>query len=86
MISSSQRKLVFALASLQQGNLTQYIEDGFKEGEETGVVFVDLSAAYDTVNHICLLHKILELTKDIRLTERIESVLENPPLLRWTGQ
>ena len=43
----------------------------------TGVVFVDFSAAYDTVNHRCLLHKILELTKDIHLTELIESMLEN---------
>ena len=38
---------------------------------------MDFSAAYDTVNHRCLLHKILELTKDIRLTELIESMLEN---------
>ena len=58
-------------------NLTQYIEDGFEEGKVTGVVLVDLSAAYDTVNHRCLLHKILELTKDIHLTELIESMLEN---------
>ena len=58
-------------------NLTQYIEDGFEEGKVTGVVFVDLSAAYDTVNHRCLLHKILELTKDIHLTILIESMLEN---------
>ena len=58
-------------------NLTQHIEDGFEVGMVTGVVFVDLSAAYDTVNHRCLLHKILELTKDIRLTELIESMLEN---------
>ena len=58
-------------------NLTQYIEDGYEKGLVTGVVFVDLSAAYDTVNHRCLLHKILELTEDIRLTELIESMLSN---------
>ena len=58
-------------------NLTQHIENGFEEGLVTGVVFVDLSAAYDTVNHRCLLHKILETTKDIHLTELIESMLEN---------
>ena len=44
-------------------NLAQHTEDGFQEGLVTGVVFVDLSAAYDTVNHRCLLNKILELTK-----------------------
>ena len=49
----------------------------FEEGMVTCVVFVDLSAAYDTVNHRCLLHKILEITKDIHLTELIESMLEN---------
>ena len=61
-------------------NLTKHIENGFKEGMVTGVVFVDLSdlsAACDTVNHRCLLHKILEITKDIHLTELIESTLEN---------
>ena len=58
-------------------NLTQYIEDGYEKGMVTGAVFVDLSAAYDTVNHRCLLHKIQELTGDIRLTELIESMLEN---------
>ena len=58
-------------------NLTQHIEDGFEEGKVTGCVFVDLSAAYDTVNHRILLNKILELTKDIHLTELIESMLEN---------
>ena len=45
-------------------NLTKFIEDGFEQEKITGVVFVDLSTAYDTVNHRCLLRKILELTKN----------------------
>ena len=56
-------------------NLTQFIEDGFEEMKVTGVVLVDLSAAYDTVNHRHL-HKILKLTKDTHLTEIIEGMLE----------
>ena len=32
-------------------NLTQLIENGFERGSITGAVFVDLTAAYDTVNH-----------------------------------
>ena len=36
-------------------NLTQHIEDGFETGKITGIVLVDLSAAYDTVNHRRLL-------------------------------
>jgi hypothetical protein len=32
-------------------NLTQLIEDGFERKQITGVAFIDLSAAYDTVNH-----------------------------------
>lgn len=43
----------------------------------TGLVFVDLSAAYNTVNHKRLLSKVLEITNDIRLTELLESMLEN---------
>ena len=31
-------------------NLTQHIEDGYQRGMITGAAFVDLSAAYDTVN------------------------------------
>ena len=30
----------------------------------TGAIFVDLSAAYDAINHRKLLHKLLEITKD----------------------
>ena len=32
-------------------NLTHHIEDGLEEGVITGTAFVDLSTAYDTVNH-----------------------------------
>ena len=31
--------------------LTQYIEDCFQHNEKAGVVFLDLTAAYDTVWH-----------------------------------
>ena len=48
-----------------------------RKGMVTGVVLVDLSAAYDTVNHRCLLSKILAITRDTSLTELIESMLEN---------
>jgi len=56
-------------------NLTQYIEDGFEEWKVPDVV--NLSAAYDTVNHRYLIGNILELTEDINLTDLIKSMLEN---------
>ena len=39
-------------------NLTQFIEDGYEEGLITGAACVDLSAAYDTVNHRILTRKL----------------------------
>ena len=36
-------------------NLTQHIEDGYQVGKITGTAFVDLPAAYDTVNHRLLI-------------------------------
>ena len=38
--------------------LTTHIENGFQQGEKTGAVFLDLTAAYDTVWHKGLLAKI----------------------------
>jgi len=58
-------------------NLTQYIEDGYEEGVITGTVFVDLSAAYDTVNHKLLLNKIYSITNDVRFTDLIGRMLAN---------
>lgn len=45
-------------------NITQHIEDGYERGDITGIVFIDLTAAYDTINHNRLLFKIYETTKD----------------------
>ncbi|XP_030847026.1 uncharacterized protein LOC115926449 [Strongylocentrotus purpuratus] len=58
-------------------NLTQHVEDGFEKNEPTGVVFVDLTAAYDTVNHRILLDKLYTMTKDSHLTKLIQMLLEN---------
>ena len=43
-------------------NLTQHIEDGFQRGMITGAAFVDISAAYDTVNHRVLIQKLYNIT------------------------
>ena len=50
-------------------NLTQYIEDGYEKSLTTGTVFVNLSAAYDTVNHRVLLTKLYGMTEDAEFTK-----------------
>ena len=58
-------------------NLTQHIEDGFETGKITGIVIVDLSTAYATVNHRRLLEKVYSMTRDYRLMSMIRTLLEN---------
>ena len=58
-------------------NLTQHIEDGFDTGKITGIVLVDLSAAYDTVNHRRLHDNVYNMTRDYRLMCMIRTLLEN---------
>ena len=48
----------------QLWNLTQHIEDGYQRGMITGAAFVDLSSAYDTVNHRLLIRKRYDFTED----------------------
>ena len=48
-------------------NLTQHIEDDYQESMITGTHFVDLSAAYHTVNNILLFQKLLNITQDSTL-------------------
>ena len=67
-------------------NLTQHIEDGFETGKITGIVLVDLSAAYDTVNHRILLEKVYNMTRDYRqMCIMIRTLLENRRLFVELG-
>ena len=45
-------------------HVTQYIEDSFQHNEKTGVVFLDLTAAYDTVWHRGLHLKLIRTIPD----------------------
>ena len=58
-------------------NLTQFIEDGYETKNVTGTVFVDLTAAYDTVNHRILLLKVAKMTRNRNTVNIIRSLLSN---------
>ena len=58
-------------------NLTQHIEDGYQKKKIAGAVFVDLSAAHDTVNHRLLLQKILKMTDYLHLVQFVGKMLRN---------
>ena len=48
-----------------------------EEKQITGTVFVDLTAAYDTVNHRLLLNKVAKVVKNSRIVSIIQSLLSN---------
>ena len=59
-------------------NLTQHIEDGYQRGMITGAAFVDISAAYDTVNHRILIQKLYNITFiGIKIWSYINSCISN---------
>ena len=58
-------------------NITQHIEDGFDDGQITGAAFIDLTAAYYTINHRRFLTKLVMLTDDVPLTKFIRTFLSN---------
>ena len=58
-------------------NLTQHTEDGYQRGIITGAAFVDLSAAYDTVNHRILIQKLYNTTQDSQLCRVFQNMLSN---------
>ena len=58
-------------------NHTHHIEDGYEEVMITGTAFVDLSAAYDTVNHRLLIQKLYNTTLDSQLCRVIQNLLSD---------
>ena len=58
-------------------NLTQHIKDGYQRGLLTGAAFVDLSAAYDTVNHIIIIQNLYNTTRDSTLCRVFQNMLSN---------
>ena len=58
-------------------NLLQHIEDGYQRGMITGAAFVDLSAAYDTVNHRILIQKLYNIIQDNPLCRVIQNMLSS---------
>ena len=58
-------------------NLTQHIEDGYERKMLTGAAFVDLSAAYDTVQHRLMIRQLMDMTGDIDLCHVIRCLLSN---------
>ena len=58
-------------------NLTQHIDDGYQRGMITGAAFVDLCAAYDTINHRILIQKLYNTTQDSQLCRVFQNMLSN---------
>ena len=57
--------------------LTQHIEDSFETKKKAGAVFVNLTAAYDTVWHRGLTCKLLRLLPDKHMVRMIMELIRN---------
>ena len=53
----------------------QFIEDGYKKGSITGAAIVDLSVAYETVNHKIRVQKSFQISKYVRLTKLVQNMM-----------
>jgi len=65
--------------------LTQDIEDSFSAKKKAGAVFVDLTAAYDTVWHRGLTCKLLQLLPDRHMVRMIMEMVGNRSFTLTTG-
>ena len=65
--------------------LTQSIEDSFLAKKKAGAVFVDLTAAYDTVWHRGLTCKLLRMLPDRHMVRMIMELIGNRSFTLTTG-
>ena len=65
--------------------LTQNIEDSFEAKKKAGAVFVNLTAAYDTVWHRGLTCKLLRLLPDKHMVRMIMELVRNRSFTHTTG-
>ena len=65
--------------------LTQNIKDSFEAKKKTGAVFVNLTAAYDTVWHRGLTCKLLRLLPDKHMVKMIMELVQNQSFTLTTG-
>ena len=65
--------------------LTQNIEDSFEAKKKPGAVFIDLTAAYDTVWHRGLTCKLLRLLPDKHMVRMIMELVRNQSFTLTTG-
>jgi len=77
--------MIYSLAGFRPGksctgqilNLTQTIESGYEAKKITGVVFIYLTAAYDTINHRIMAYKLYKITHDFCFVKLVETLLSN---------
>ena len=65
--------------------LTQDIKDSFSAKKKAGAVFVDLTAAYDTVWHRGLTCKLMRLLPDRHMVHMIMEMVSNRSVTLTTG-
>ena len=65
--------------------LTQNIKDSFEAKKKAGVIFIDLTAAYDTVWHRDLTCKLLRLLRDKHMVKMIMELVRNRSFTLTTG-
>ena len=65
--------------------ITQNIEDSFEVKKKAGAVFVNLTAAYDTVWHCGLTCKLLRLLPDKYIVRMIIELVQNKSFTFTTG-
>lgn len=58
-------------------SLTQYIECGFENIHIIGVVFVDLTVAFDTINYRKILLKVAKILSNNNIINVIQPLLSN---------